>query len=274
MSTQERRSQINPSPVGALKLSIGLILACLVGLATVAWVLTARQSDGGSMAPGINRLLGMSGDSSMGMEPMAAPVFIGMWVTMMVAMMFPSVAPMVVAHWRLSKRRNQGPMAVPTFVGGYLLTWSVLGVGAYWAYRGILAVAPSLSTRAAAALAGGALMLSGVYQLSKLKSMCLRHCRSPLEFFMHWKPGVGGAARMGTEHGLYCVGCCWGLMVVLFVVGLMNLAWMGLIAAVIFVEKVAPFGRRMARGVGVALIGVGGLMILYPAVAGSSLFGG
>ena len=199
-------------------------------------------------------------------EPMSAGLFIGMWVTMMVAMMFPSVAPMVITQWRIAKQRRQGPLSVPVFVGGYLFVWTLIGIGAFALYRATLAVAPDLSLRSAALFGGVALVAAGAYQLTPMKNVCLSHCRGPLQFVLHWRPGLGGAARMGGEHGLYCVGCCWGLMIVLFVVGLMNLAWMGAIAAVIFVEKIAPFGMKASRVVGGTLIALGAAMAVWPAI--------
>ncbi len=257
-------------------MSIALIFAALIALSAAAWVLAARQSEGGAMAPGITALSRGAGGMTMDMagSAIAAPLFIGMWVTMMVAMMFPSVAPIVVMHWRISSGRRQSPAASPAFVGGYLLVWTAVGVGAYWAYRGIMSVAPSLSTRTAAALAGAVFIGAGAYQLSRFKSICLRHCRGPLDFLLRWRPGVAGAVRMGSVHGAYCVGCCWGLMVLLFVVGLMNLVWMGVVAAVIFVEKVAPFGQGMARTVGFALVALGAAMALFPPLLGWGLVGG
>ncbi|HXF56465.1 MAG TPA: DUF2182 domain-containing protein [Actinomycetota bacterium] len=261
-----------------LTVSVFVILATLLGVSALAWALTLRQGMGGDMLVGLTSSLsraseGMHPEMGMGMA-MGAPLFVGMWATMMVAMMFPSVAPMVLAHWRLSAGRRQGPLAVPLFVGGYLVSWTAIGVAAYGAYRGLLALAPTLSGRAAGMVAGATLTGAGVYQLSRFKTVCLSHCRSPVQFFLHWRPGLAGALRMGVGHGFYCVGCCWGLMLVLFVVGVMNLVWMGVLAAVIFVEKVAPFGWRMAKGVGVALIAAGLGVALFPAVLGTGLLGG
>lgn len=282
---REGRSEHRPAPpshtwVSApLTVSVFAILAALLGVSALAWALTLRQGMGGDMLTGLTNSLSRAGSEGMharmGMTmAMGAPLFVGMWVTMTVAMMFPSVAPMVLAHWRLSSGRRQGPLSVPLFVGGYLFSWTAIGVAAYGAYRGVLALAPTLSERAAGLVAGGVLAGAGVYQLSRFKTVCLSHCRSPLDFFLHWRPGLAGAARMGVGHGLYCLGCCWGLMLVLFVVGLMNLVWMGVVAAVVFVEKVAPFGWRMAKGVGVALITAGLGTALFPAVLGTGLLGG
>lgn len=268
-----------PWPSAPLTAPVFVILAALLGLSVLAWALTVRRGPDGDMLTGLTGSLSRAGSEAVqpgtgaGMA-MGAPLFLGMWVTMMVAMMFPSVAPMVVAHWRLSAGRRQGPLAVPVFVGGYLLSWTVIGVAAYGAYRAVLALAPTLSERAAGLVAGAVLAGAGVYQLSRFKTVCLSHCRSPLEFFLHWRPGLVGAARMGVGHGFYCVGCCWGLMLVLFLVGVMNLVWMGAVAATIFVEKVAPFGWRMAKGVGAALITAGLGVALFPAVLGTGVLGG
>src|SRR5262249_38820750 len=107
-------------------------------------------------------------------------------------------------------------------------------------------------------VAAGALIAAGLYQLGKLKSLCLRHCRSPIHFLLHsWRPGVVGAVRMGAQHGAYCVGCCAGLMVALFALGVMSLFWMAVVAAAIFVEKVLPYGDRFAPVLAVALVALG-----------------
>jgi predicted metal-binding membrane protein len=260
--------------------SIAVILVTLLALAALAWVASARQTQGGDMAPGIGRLFGGAEMASSGMDMgsssagMSLPLFLGMWVTMMVAMMFPAVAPMVVGHWRLTYRRGGTPLAVVLFASGYLFTWAALGVMAFGAYRALLSFTPNLNARSAALLAGSILMVAGAYQFTPLKSVCLKHCRNPLDFLHHWRPGLAGAARMGVEHGLYCVGCCWGLMLVLFAVGLANLAWMGILAAVIFVEKIAPFGWAARKGVGAGLAVLGGLIVAVPALLGTAVLGG
>ncbi|MGH2768514.1 MAG: DUF2182 domain-containing protein [Actinomycetota bacterium] len=201
-------------------------------------------------------------------------LFLSMWVTMMVAMMFPSAAPMVAAHWRLTYQRGGRFATVPLLAAGYLLSWTAVGVVAFALYRAILRLAPSLSLRSASMLAGGILVAAGVYQFTPLKSVCLRHCRNPVEFLAHWKEGLAGAARMGVKHGLYCVGCCWGLMLVLFAVGLANIAWMGFLAAVIFLEKIAPFGWAVRKGVGAGLVVLGGAVVAMPALFAGSLLTG
>lgn len=282
MAQSETSAQrpLPPWPRSALRLSVVVILFSLIALAAAAWISSARQARGGDMTPGIGRLFGaaqmepMGGDMTSSSVAMPLPLFLSMWVTMMVAMMFPAVAPMVVAHWRLTYRRGGSPLAVVLFASGYLLTWAVIGVLAFALYRALLSFAPTLTARSASLLAGGILVLAGAYQFTPLKSVCLKHCRSPLDFLSHWKPGLAGAARMGVEHGLYCVGCCWGLMLVLFAVGLANLAWMGILATIIFVEKVAPFGWAMRKGVGAGLAMLGAVIVAVPALLAAGLLGG
>lgn len=280
MAESENSAQrlLPPWPRTALLVSVVAILFSLIALAAAAWVSSARQAQGGDMAPGIGRLFGaaepMGENMSSSGTPMPLSLFLSMWVTMMVAMMFPAVAPMVVAHWRLTYRRGGGPLGVAFFASGYLFTWAVIGVIAFGLYRALLSFTPTLTARSASLLAGGILVLAGAYQFTPLKSVCLKHCRNPLDFLFHWKPGLAGAARMGLEHGLYCVGCCWGLMLVLFAVGLANLAWMGILATIIFVEKIAPFGWAMRKGVGAGLAMLGAVIVAVPALLTAGPLGG
>ena len=190
--------------------------------------------------------------------------FIGIWVTMMAAMMLPSVSPMVLAFARVTKERSSRGQAVfvPTwvFLGGYLAAWTAYGLRAYGLFRVVDALAGDALAwdRAGPYVAGGAIVAAGFYQLTPIKDVCLRHCRTPLHFLLHgWHEGKLGALRMGVEHGLYCVGCCWGLMIVLFSLGVMSLVWMAVIAGVIFAEKVFPHGERVARILAVAFVGLG-----------------
>jgi len=260
-------------PVRTLQLSAVSIVAILCGLSLIAWVLTGRSSH--RMLAGSPSL---TNPAATGMqEPMAAmpaPLFLGMWVTMMVAMMFPAVAPIVAIQWRLSRLRKQSGWAVVSFVVGYLLAWTIIGFAAFAAYRISVAAIPMLSRQAELLLTAAIFGLVGLYQLSWFKSVCLGHCRSPFAFFAHWKPGLVGAARMGVAHGCYCVGCCWALMLLLLTVGMANLVWMGIIAIVIFVEKIAPFGRRMAQITGVALLVVALALVPMLMPPAERLYGG
>jgi len=187
----------------------------------------------------------------------AAASFVGMWAVMMVAMMLPSAAPVVLLFAALERR--SGRLArTAVFVAGYLVLWSAFSAVAtalQWALQ-LLAVTnaagPALGLFGAA-LAGAA----GLYQLTPLKRACLAHCRSPVDAIAgRWRPGRGGAFLMGARHGLYCLGCCWLLMALLFVTGVMNLLWVALLALVVLAEKLAPGGTRLARWSGVALLGL------------------
>jgi predicted metal-binding membrane protein len=180
------------------------------------------------------------------------------------------VSPMVLAYARISRHRAETgqPFAAPwIFVAGYLLVWTVYGLAAYGIYRLVDTVAGGALDwdRAGPWVAGGALAAAGLYQLTPLKEVCLRHCRTPLHFILHgFREGRRGALVMGAEHGGYCVGCCWGLMVALFALGVMSLTWMAVVAAVIFGEKVTRFGARFSRVVAVALVAVGVWVAVAP----------
>jgi predicted metal-binding membrane protein len=223
--------------------------ALLLGGALVAWIVTVDRMSGMDMGPGTN--LGGLG------------WFVGIWVTMMAAMMLPSVAPMVLLFDRVSaeKARRDLPY-VPTwiFAASYFAVWTVYGLAAYALYRGVRALDLGFLNwdRGGPYVAGALIGLAGLYELTPLKEVCLRHCRSPMHFVLSgWRDGVSGALRMGAEHGAYCVGCCWGLMVVLFALGVMSLFWMAVVAALIFAQKVLPYGYLLARPFAVAFVALG-----------------
>jgi predicted metal-binding membrane protein len=200
---------------------------------------------------------------------MSAVLFIVMWLTMMVAMMFPAVAPIVLAHRYVLQRRGEGPLPTLAFVAGYLAVWTAIGViplAAFLGFRNLPATAGHSTWLVS--LAGGILVVAGVYQFTPLKSACLRACRNPLSFILSHDFGSGsrGALRAGLSHGAYCLGCCWALMTILVVVGLMNLAWMALLALVFFAEKNWRRGRELSMVAGglVALLGV--TVVLDPGI--------
>jgi predicted metal-binding membrane protein len=183
---------------------------------------------------------------------MTGPVFMAMWTTMMIAMMFPAVAPIVLMHRLVTRRRGEG--LAPTFAFGasYLVVWSLVGLVPLAVLIGFRQV-----THDSAWLdrAGGlVLLLAGLYQFSRWKTTCLRACRTPLSFLLthDFGGGLAGAFRVGLSHGLYCLGCCWALMAVLFTVGLMNLAWMAAIALVFLAEKNWRHGVGLTRLIGIA----------------------
>jgi predicted metal-binding membrane protein len=226
-----------------------LVTAALAGAALVTWVVT------------IERMRGMDGGP--GTDLGALGWFTGVWVTMMAAMMLPSAMPMVLIFSRVStERQRRGQAFVPTwiFVGGYLAAWTLYGLLAYGLFRVIHAAHLNfLSWHAQGPLvAGAAIAAAGIYQLTPLKRICLRHCRSPMHFVLGgWRSGRLGAVRMGLEHGGYCVGCCWGLMLILFALGVMSVVWMIVVAALVFAEKVLPFGERLSRALAVAFVVIG-----------------
>lgn len=261
------------------------IISVLLILSGAAWAFTVYQARmpagmdmptaGGQDATPMAGTGEMHGGMPMTADPTSqgieAALFLLMWVAMMVAMMFPSVYPMVLLFARVSKGQaaQSGAAHVPTwiFVAGYLAIWTFFGGIAYpsllgwrWLAAHVAWLGDHLPIIAALILIG-----AGIYQFSGWKGVCLVHCRSPLSFILHkWRAGVSGAFRMGLDHGAYCVGCCWGLMSVLFAMGLMNLAWMGLLTAVIFAEKVTPYGSIFSRVIGGLLIVLGAAMLLSP----------
>ena len=242
---------MSTAPVGTSRRPEVVLWLVLLLLAAAGWVVTVIQARG---------MGGMGDMPGMARGPSPALLFLPVWVSMMVAMMFPSVVPMVALFSTVTRnKRSAGGSAVPTwlFLAGYLAVWILFGVGAYLLSLAVPAVdmmAPGL--RAYSPLVGGVvLILAGLYQWSPLKGACLQHCRSPLGFVLHsWRDGCGGGFLMGFTHGAYCVGCCWGLMVVLFAVGLMNLGWMVLLAAVIFAEKLFRHGPLIGKMAGLGLI--------------------
>ncbi len=232
------------------------VLVVLLVAAFAAWLVTIQRMQGMDAGPGTD--LGAFG------------WYLGVWVTMMAAMMLPSVAPMVLAFSRLAAdRARRGRRFVPTwvFASGYLLAWTAYGIVAYGVFRLIRTLDLGVLDwdRGGPWIAGGAVAAAGVYQLSPLKRVCLNHCRTPLHFLVHgWHEGWGGALRMGLVHGAYCVGCCWGLMVILFALGVMSVFWMALVAAVIFLEKVTPLGARLPRASAVLFVAFGLAIAIAP----------
>ena len=187
-------------------------------------------------------------------------LMLAMWWVMMVAMMLPSAAPIVLLFATVNRKsRQQGRTWVPTsiFAAGYLVAWggfSLIAVILQWGLERLAQLSPMMQTNSAW-LGATLLVGAGIYQLTPLKQACLRHCRSPFEFIAHhWRTGTGGAFRMGLEHGLFCLGCCWVLMVLLFYGGVMNLWWIAGIALYVLIEKTAPAGPRIGRFTGTLLI--------------------
>lgn len=225
------------------------IVLLLLGAALVTWIVTVDRMRGMDAGPGTD--LGGLG------------WYMGIWVTMMAAMMVPSAAPMVLIFHRVSSeraKRGQSFVSVWSFALSYLAVWTLYGLLAYGLYRLVVHLDFGFLAWDSGGryVAGCAIAAAGLYELTPLKSVCLRHCRGPLHFVMgHWRPGRLGALRMGFEHGAYCVGCCWGLMIVLFALGIMSLTWMAVVAALILAQKVLPFGERLTRVFAVAFLAAG-----------------
>ncbi len=199
-------------------------------------------------------------------SPAHAALMFAMWAIMMMAMMLPSAAPMFLLYTSLARRRDtsQGPASTLMFALGYIAVWlgfSLVAMGLQWALDAAALFSPMMQMTSVA-LAGVVLIGAGLYQWTPLKQACLRQCRSPLDFVLaHWRTGARGAFEMGVRHGTYCLGCCWVLMLLLFVGGVMNVAWITGIAAVVLVEKLAPAGHWISRLVGGALIVWGGVAL-------------
>jgi len=230
-----------------------IILGLLLALATAAWAVLVWQGRSADMDMAMDT-------STMGLR---APLFLAIWVIMMVAMMFPTAAPMILTFHKVQAgKRQRGEAFVSTwiFVAAYLLVWSLSGVAAYAGALAaeVVAARTALSPATAARVGGAVLVAAGVYQLTPLKDLCLSKCRTPITFVMtSWRDGAAGALRMGLLHGVYCLGCCWLLFVILFPLGIMNIAAMAVITLVIFAEKTLPWGHAAARAAAVALIGYG-----------------
>jgi predicted metal-binding membrane protein len=213
--------------------------------------------------------MAMRGDQMMAMPPKwnlpYGGLILAMWIVMMMAMMLPSAAPTVLLVTVLAEDRLDNPSLVPAatmlFASGYLLVWCGFSLAATLLQWGLDQAALLSETMAFtnAILASAILIAAGVYQWTSLKDACLRHCRSPTGFLVrHWRQGTLGAVRIGTRHGLFCMGCCWMLMSLSFVGGVMNLAWVGAIALFVLVEKVVAKGDWVSRLCGTLLIVWGG----------------
>jgi predicted metal-binding membrane protein len=232
------------------------VVAALLAASLVAWAITYRRMRGMDMGPG-TELGGLAW-------------YVGVWVVMMAAMMLPSVAPAAVAYSSLAEQRaGAGRRPVPTlvFVGGYLVAWTLYGLMAYAVYRLAADAAPRLLAwdRGGRYVAAGALVCAGIYELTPLKRTCLRRCRGPIAVLGRWREGAVGALGMGVRHGLDCIGCCVGLMLALFALGVMSLTWMAIVGAAVAAEKLLPRGGRVARGLGAAVIVAGVWVAASPA---------
>jgi len=247
-------------PEALLRRDRVIVAAGLLGLAALAWAGVVRMA--GTPAHVAMAMPGMNGGGP------GLVWLVAMWAVMMVAMMVPSASPTILLFASVSRRRRaQGLPAVPAavFTTGYLLVWTGYAAAAgsaQWLLHRAALVSYG-GARPAPLLGGGLLIAAGVYQWLPLKGACLAHCRSPLGFFAaEWREGTRGALAMGMRHGSYCVGCCWLLMALLFVAGVMNLLWVAAIAVFVLLEKLVTRGAWLARAAGLGLMAWGVWVIM------------
>jgi predicted metal-binding membrane protein len=234
----------------------------LVAITVLSWMYTiylVQQMDMGAM--GMDHMsMDMAMPQTTAWTWMDFLLMFVMWSVMMVAMMIPSASPMITTYSAISRKRhqNQRPFGPTTlFVLGYLVVWtafSLLATSAQWLLNSASLLSPMMVTTSA--LLGSALLIAaGVFQFTPLKQACLHHCRTPLSYFLtEWREGSRGALVMGTKHGAFCLVCCWFLMALLFVGGVMNLLWMAVLAVLVLLEKVVPNGPLISRIAGVLFI--------------------
>jgi len=244
-----------------------IIAAALAGIAAVAWAYMIHEARAMNLS-GVCQCLGMPMGGVAGSDWSAGsllPLFL-MWAGMMVAMMLPSAAPMILTFAAVSRnrRRQQRPyVPVGVFIAGYVMIWSVfsaLAAVAQWILHREALLSPAMASTSAW-LGGLLLLAAGVFQFTPLKHTCLTHCRAPLEFIMtRWREGTRGAFHMGVEHGVFCTGCCWALMCLLFVAGVMNILWIAVLTILVALEKMLP--RWLSPATGVLLVGWGAWVLV------------
>lgn len=241
------------------------VAAGVIALTSLAWLYTVH------LAWQMNSMAGSVGmGAPRSWDALELMLLVLMWIIMMVAMMMPSASPMLLLYAKTLRARSATspvPQRSALFVLGYLVVWagfSIVAAVMQWGLHAAALLSPMM-TSTQTLLGGGLLIGAGVYQWVPLKHSCLRRCRSPLGFLLtEWREGAFGAFVMGLRHSLFCVGCCWALMALLFVTGVMNLVWVAAIAVFVLIEKIAPGGQWIARASGVLLVGYG-LLLLAPA---------
>jgi predicted metal-binding membrane protein len=248
-----------------------IVLSGLIGLVALAWIYLGLEAI--RMAEMDMAQMDMAMMQMHQWTVLEASLTFSMWAIMMVAMMIPSAAPTILLYGLVRRKKSTAEhVLAPTgaFAFGYILAWTAFSAVAtalqYFLHReAFLSEGMTLNN----GLAAGLLMAAvGAYQLTPTKEACLKHCRSPAEFLSrHWRKGTTGAVIMGLHHGLYCLGCCWGLMALLFVGGVMNLLWVALLAGFVLIEKLTPMGHGAARIAGLILLLTGGAIALQGALA-------
>jgi len=248
---------------GVLRRERAIIAAALAAVTLLAWFYIWHGAGMGMPALAMTRLSFFPHleNEVPGEMPAALPLVVAMWWVMMIAMMTPSVAPLVLLYGRVVRHHAaQGRPGVPSFflLVGYLAVWLLFSIAASLAQNALQPaglISSMMLWSKSAWLSALVLALAGAYQLSPLKRACLAQCRAPVQFLTnHWRPGRSGAFLMGVQHGAYCVGCCWLLMALLFVGGVMNLVWIAALTLIVLVEKISPHGQVFGNLAGALLI--------------------
>ena len=241
---------------------------CLALVIALSWLWLFNDEAGMRSAADMAAMPGMAPTGPALFAAYVPPTFV-MWLLMMVAMMLPSAAPFVLLYARFA--RQQGPAGggwgpVTAFAGAYIGVWagfSLIAAIAQWALVRSGAVSAMTQALGDHRIAGGLLIAAGLYQLTPLKRACIQACQAPLSFLMrYWRPGWRGALRLGLRHGVYCLGCCWAMMALLFVGGVMSLAWIAGLALLVLIEKLSPAGRELGLAAGVLMTAAGVLLAL------------
>jgi len=275
-STNQRGTPVEPvidTPFALERLirrDRAVIALGLAAIALLAWAYLVRMASGmhaAAMDAEIHAAMGMPGMRTWG--AMDLVMLFLMWNVMMIGMMLPSAAPLMLMVVGTYRRRGPGARGMTTaFVTGYLVAWTAFSAAAalmQTALHQAALLSPGMASRSPV-LAGGILLIAGTYQWLPLKNACLTRCRSPLDFLSReWKEGPAGALSMGLRHGLFCVGCCWALMALLFVAGVMNLVWVAAIAGFVLVEKLMRHGAAAGRVAGIVFFVWGAYVLIRAA---------
>lgn len=252
-----------------------VVLASLLGVVALAWLHLWNEAAGMESMPMRSMGAATTAMESMSMQQVwsvnSLLLTFLMWSIMMVGMMLPSATPAILLYGSMAKKNRERGTALPAvwiFTAGYLAMWTAfsLAVTILQASFDAAALLTPMMVSDSPWLSGGLLIVAGIYQWLPVKDACLEKCRAPLQFFLfRWRPGAFGAFRMGMEHGVFCTGCCWALMLLLFTAGVMNLIWVAIIAGFVFVEKLLPPGRLIGRLTGLGLVLTGVVLMLVHA---------
>jgi len=256
-----------------------IVIAALAILTAIAWMDLAWLADdmamGGMDMSGFRMIpagQGLMMPAGAPWQPIEFAYVFAMWIVMMIGMMTPSVAPMILIYARVGRHAEMSgqPFAASAwFAAGYLVAWTAFSLAAtfaQWALQRAALLTPMMES-ASNVLGGVVLIAAGIYQWTPVKEACLSYCQAPLTFIMRhggFRREASGALVLGFRHGLYCIGCCWALMLLLFVGGIMNLLWIAALAMLVLFEKTVPFGKSVSRVAGVAFIAMGAWLLLYP----------